>query len=212
MTEKVNSATVVVVLGGGMKNDGTSSQATNLRARAALKLAKANPTWMFILSGDGRSHPTQLPLTEAECMARLFEANGISRARLLLEEESRCTSGNAVLVAARYLRRMQPGRLIIVTSPFHAARARLLFKGVLAREWDVDVHVSSPARGDALRRANEPGGIDWTHRFLAGITPGDLPAAIEKLLSVRPIYAFSQWLQLNDGPGDGDTMRGAAVA
>ena len=202
---------VVVVLGGGMNRDGTSGQATNLRARKAVQLAKANPTWTFILSGDGRVNPAS-PLTEAECMARIFEASGIDRSRLLLEEESRDTIGNAVLVAARYLRHLQPGTLYVVTSPFHAARALLLFRSVLGPQWTIEVATSSLARGDAVGRANEPGGIDWTKRFFTGISPGDLGACIRKLLTDRAVYTSSRWLHIDDDPGDGDTTLGASAA
>ena len=203
---------VVVVLGGSMNSDGTSGPATISRARAGAKLAKANPTWTFILSGDGRVDPAKSDLTEAESMARIFEANGIDRSRLLLEEESRDTIGNAVLVAARYLRHLQPGTLYVVTSPFHAARSLLLFQSVLGPQWNVEVVTSSPARGDAARRANEPGGIDWTKRFFTGISPGDLPACISKLLADRPAYASSRWLQIDDDRADGDTTFGTAAA
>ena len=203
---------VVVVLGGGMNSDGRSVPTTISRARAGVKLAKANPSWTFILSGDGRVDTAKSNLTEADYMARIFEANGIDRSRLLLEEESRDTIGNAVLVAARYLRHLQPSTLFVVTSPFHAARSSLVFRGVLGSQWNVEVIASSPARGDAARRANEPGGIDWTQRFFTGISPGDLPACISRLLSERPLYATSRWLQIDDGQADGDTTLGTAAA
>ncbi len=212
MTVCKNTVTpVVVVLGGGMNSDGTCGQATILRARKAVKLAKANPLWTFILSGDGRVNPAS-GLTEAEYMARIFEASGIDRSHLLLEEESRDTIGNAVLVAARYLRHLQPRTLYVVTSPFHATRALLLFRGVLGASWNVEVAPSSPARGDAARRANEPGGIDWTKRFFTGISPGDLRACISRLLTDRPAYASSRWLHIDDDPADGDTTFGTAAA
>ncbi len=194
-----------------MESNGKSGQATRLRALAAVKLAKANPTWTFILSGDGRHDPAKSTLTEAECMAQIFEANGIERSRLLLEDESRDTIGNAVLVAARYLRHVQPRKLYVVTSPFHAVRASLLFRSVLGPDWNIKVLPSSPARGDAARRANEPGGIEWTHRFFAGITPSDLRTSIARLLAERPVYTFSHWLVLDDEPGTGDTALGTAA-
>ena len=202
---------IVVVLGGGMSNDGRGGPATILRARKAVKLAKANPTWTFILSGDGRVDPASSDLTEAQFMARILVEAGVDRSRLLLEDESRDTIGNAVLVAARYLRHLQPRTLYVVTSPFHATRALLLFRGVLGPAWDVQVAASSPARGDATRRANEPGGIDWTRRFFAGITPGDLKACIRKLIADRPGYATSRTLQFDDNPDGSDTTLGTAA-
>lgn len=204
-------APIVVVLGGGMYSDGRGGPATILRARKAVKLAKTNPSWTFILSGDGRVDPSKSNLTEAEFMARIMESNGVDRSRLLLEDESRDTVGNAVLVVARYLRHLQPRTLYVVTSPFHATRALMLFRGVLGAQWDVQIAASSPARGDAARRANEPGGIDWTRRFFAGITPGDLRACISRLLADRPTYGTSRWLHIDDDPGDDDTTLGAVA-
>lgn len=202
---------IVVVLGGGMFSDAKGEPSTTARARKAVKLAKANPGWTFILSGDGRVHSAQSPLTEAQFMFRILVQNGVDRSRLLLEEEARCTVGNAVLVAARYLRHWQPRTLYVVTSPFHATRAQLLFSGVLGAQWDVQVAVSSPARGEAARRANEPGGIEWTKRFLAGIAPGDLSACITKLVAQRQHYANCCWLHLDDDPGGGGTTSDAAA-
>ncbi len=211
MTNRNESvAPIVVVLGGGMQGDGRGGPATNLRARKALKLAQANPTWTFILSGDGRIDPARSGLTEAEYMTRILVANGVDRSRLLLEEESRDTIGNAVLVAARYLRHLQPRTLYVVTSPFHTVRALLLFRSVLGPQWDVQVAASSAARGDAARRANEPGGIEWTRRFFAGITPGDLNACVSKLIAERPAYASNRWLRIPDGDGS-DTTFGTAA-
>lgn len=204
-------ASFAVVLGGGMTKKGKSGQATNLRALTGVRLAKANPTWTFILSGDGRIDPAKSTLTEAECMAQIFESNGVERSRLLLEDESGDTIGNAVLVAARYLRHVQPGKLYLVTSPFHARRSLLLFRNVLGPDWDIEVVMSSVARGDAARCANEPGGIEWTKRFFAGSTPGDLPTSIARLLADRPVYTFSRWLHIDDDPGSGDTKLGTAA-
>lgn len=212
MTKHSDSVTpVVVVLGGGMSSDGRGGPATLLRARKAVKLAKANPTWTFILSGDGRSDPASSTLTEAEYMARILVEAGVDRSRLLLEDESRDTIGNAVLVAARYLRHRQPQTLYVVTSPFHSTRALLLFRGVLGPRWNIQVAASSPARGDAARRANEPGGIDWTKRFFGGITPGDLKACIRRLIADRPVYASSPTLQFDDNPDGSDTNLGAVA-
>jgi uncharacterized SAM-binding protein YcdF (DUF218 family) len=186
-------APVAVVLGGNLTKKGTPSQATMLRALRAVELAKANPDLIVILSGDGRTS-ARSKQTEAELMARILESNGISRSRLLIEDEARDTVGNAVLVATRYLKNMTPRQLFIITSPFHAERALLQFSGVLDPAWQIEVVVSKVARLDRKRGANESGGIEWTRNFLAGIQPGDLTALTARLLEQRPFYAFSAWL------------------
>ena len=189
MLSQDSPRSVAVVLGAGMSQSGAPGRATVLRAEAAIKLAKNNADLLVILSGDGRIDRTSGGITEAEAMAQIFEENNIGPDRLLLEEESRDTIGNAVLVAARYLRNMKPGKLFLVTSPFHAERSKLSFAGVLDPAWDLEVVVSETAPTDAARWAMESGGVQWTKDFLVGIAPGDLTAVIERLLECKPFYA-----------------------
>jgi hypothetical protein len=189
------NAALAVVLGGGLKTDGTPNEATTLRAEAGARLAQAHPEMMFILSGGSAASDNVVNgACEAEIMARVFDAHGISRDRLLFEDQSRDTAGNAILVCARYLRHLVPQRLIIVTSPFHAERALLVFSYVLGSQWQLEVHGSAVAADDAVRGANESGGIGWTHGFFAELVPGHLPAIIQRLFERRPDYRVHNWL------------------
>src|SRR5262249_43154075 len=123
-----------------------------------------------------------------------LKQQGVDESLVLLEAESVDTIGNAVLVAARYLRGMTPGTLYVVTSPFHLQRATLSFRFVLGEDWDVQGVGSEPAADDAVRATTEKGGIDWMDRTFAGITPGDLPSIIARLSEVRESYASLAWL------------------
>src|SRR5205807_1007021 len=100
---------IVVVLGGGILEDGTPSQETLLRAQCAADLVKKHPEIQtIILSGRGP----------------LGRFGPVSEARVL----------------------------------------------------------------------NEPGGIEWAHRFYADIKAGDLPTIIARLSAYRPYYATLPWL------------------
>lgn len=192
------SSEVAVVLGGGLHDDGTLAEATLLRAEAAANLANLFPDMTVIVSGDGRNHKNRhLARTEAAMMADLLTQRfGIDDHRLLLEDESRDTLGNAVLVAARYLHGQNPRRLYIVTSPFHAQRSLTMFRGVLPETWPIAVHMSGKAHDDDKRAATESGGIEFGRRFFTGITPGDLKAVIQRMKEQgKPFYRTLSWLE-----------------
>jgi len=189
-----NRRPIAVVLGAGIQNDGTPSYSTLLRAKAAADLAAANPNMKFIiLSGRGPDARNR-PVTEAEMMSNVLATEGIDRSRLLLEDESIDTIGNAVLVAARYLHEVPPRNLYLITSPFHMERSLLIFRHVLGPKWHVEPHTASPSWDDGSRAATEPGGIEWARRFFSGIKPGDLCAIIAKLQAEKPYYATLDWL------------------
>ncbi len=193
-------ASVAVCLGSGIAADGSASETTFLRATAAAELAQAHPEMTIILSGDGRKE--QDPAlrdkvrTEAAIMAEILTKSGIAPERLVLEDESRDTIGNAILTAVRYCHGETPRRLYLVTSPFHLKRALASFEGVLGGKWEIIPHLCAVASSDESRGAMEQGGIDWTAAFYKGITPGDLHASVRRLLEIgKPAYRSNSRLQ-----------------
>jgi uncharacterized SAM-binding protein YcdF (DUF218 family) len=171
---------VIVVLGGGMRTDGAPAPATLARASAAADLARAHPLAALISSGShgvGRRPPR----SEAASMADLIVAAGIDRARIFLEDKSRDTIGNAVLVAERYLSAISPRPVYVVTSPFHLGRSVETFGLVLGPAWQIRGVASAPAPDDAERAGHEPRFLQQTREFLAGIAPGEVSRMSAKL-------------------------------
>lgn len=198
MNKNSLGAEFAVVLGSGVAPDGTPARTTLLRARAAVRLAKARPHVDLILSGDGRKQVGIL--TEAQAMKKILLDEGISEERIFLEGESQDTVGNAVLVAARYFASIdentnQPRKLFVVTSPFHAERALVAFRALAPAHWQVVPYCSRVASTDAQRGANESGGVQWMKDFFAGLNPGDIKAAVARLLERRPFYRSLSWLR-----------------
>jgi len=189
---------VAVVLGSGVAPDGTPARTTTLRALAAVRLAKARPSASLILSGDGRKQVGII--SEAQAMKKILLDQGISAERIFLEEESQDTVGNAVLVAARYLAPANTAhweskvKVFVVTSPFHAKRALIAFRALVPAHWSVISYCSRVASTDAVRGANESGGVQWMKDFFSGIEPGDIGAAIVRLLERKPRYRALTWL------------------
>ena len=107
-------------------------------------------------------------------MADRLTARGIERSRIFLEDESRDTITNAVLVAERYLVGVSPRPLWIVTSPFHMARSLATFALVLGPSWPLKSHPAAAGSKEAEHAANEALFLERTRALLAGIEPGDI--------------------------------------
>lgn len=116
-------------------------------------------------------------------MAGLIETGGIDRARIFLEDQSRDTIGNALLVAERYLSTIPPRPVYVVTSPFHLERSVETFRLVLGTAWQIEGVASTPAGEDAQRAKDEQRFMQQTREFLAGIAPGEVARMIAKLRS-----------------------------
>jgi uncharacterized SAM-binding protein YcdF (DUF218 family) len=175
---------IIVVLGGGMRPDGTPATATLARAAAAAELAQAHRGAAIICSGShgvGR-RPRR---SEAASMAELIVANGIERERIFLEDESRDTIGNAVHVAERYLAAVTPRPTYLVTSPFHLERSVETFRLVLGPTWVIEGVASAAAPDDAERGRHEGRFLQQTREFLAGIAPGEVSRMSAKLRERR---------------------------
>lgn len=153
-----------------------------MRAQAAVKLFATHPDLIFVLAGNGKAGEEQDGSTEAERMAEILRNAGVPDKQIRLEKQSVDTDGNVVLTSVRYLIRMKPGLLIVVTSPFHMARAVQLFRHILDSSWVVAEWPSKVSEGDERK-------TEWSSVFFAGTPQGDLQSAVARLLEQgKPRY------------------------
>ena len=175
MTEVVGDLTgyreIAVVLGGGLHDDGQPTPSTLARADAAAALARTRDV-AVIVSGSHGAGPKP-KRTEAAFMADRLVQRGIQPTRIFLEDDSRDTVTNAAFVAERYLATLEPRRLIIITSPFHMARALATFALVLGPAWPLEAHPSAPGSNETQLAATETRYLEHTRAVLEGIKPGD---------------------------------------
>jgi uncharacterized SAM-binding protein YcdF (DUF218 family) len=176
---------VAVVLGGGLRENGRPTASTLARADAAAELALGRDDLAIIVSGSHGDGPKP-PRTEAELMADRLVERGVTRARIFLEDESRDTVTNAAFVAERYLAGLEPRPLLIVTSPFHLARALATFALVLGPAWPLEGIPSAPGAKAAERAATEAMYLERTRALLAGLTPGDIPRIARRARATLP--------------------------
>jgi uncharacterized SAM-binding protein YcdF (DUF218 family) len=176
---------VAVVLGGGIRADGSPTPSTVARARAAAHLAQKRPDLAIIVSGSHGEGPPA-PRTEAAAMADLITAAGIAPRRVFREERSRDTLGNAIEVASRFLSKIPPRPIYLVSSPFHLERALVAFRHVLGFAWQVQAVAAEDTDDDLERARKETFYLQETFAFFKGLAPGDLKA-IEKRFRARDV-------------------------
>ncbi|MDR3616558.1 MAG: YdcF family protein [Candidatus Obscuribacterales bacterium] len=180
---------VIVVPGYGMTPHGEPTVGTVARTRIASQLARSLPEAHIIVSGlrssaDHISHKQ----TEAKAMRRVLLREGIRRSRVQVEEQARDTIGNAVLVAARFLAKRQPGTVMVVTSPFHFERARFVFEHVLGPKWTVVMVAAPEVFGDAPKALEEGQSLARAKAFFDTTCAGDLKSIWHLLVTKHDCY------------------------
>ena len=186
---------LAVVLGGGLLN-GAAAPSTAARAHRAAQLAHERPELVVIASGDRPPEAAAAAPSEAALMRDLIAGTGIRPDRIVLEDESVDTIGNAVLVAIRYLNGLEPRPLTVITSPFHLERATETFRHVLGHQWQLEAVAADETDDDVARAVGETRYLQETTTFFAGLHPGDLRSIARRLRERSPRYAGVARLQL----------------
>jgi uncharacterized SAM-binding protein YcdF (DUF218 family) len=143
----------VIVLGGaiGSTRGLTSLNDSAARMTEAVALARRHPSARIAFTGGDASLVIADDTTEAEAAVRFLVSLGVARDRLILEDQSRNTRENAVLL--KPLLPMQPGqRWLLVTSAWHMPRSVGVFRtaGYDVTPYPVDFATEGDAR-DVLR-------------------------------------------------------------
>lgn len=111
-----------IVLGAKVMDDGTPSPALARRVAHATTLVHSGRVAHLLMSGGAVNHP----VPEAQVMRDLAMAAGIAADRIVIEDRSRNTIGNA-RYCAPIIAAHGWTRLLLITDSFHLPRARLIF-------------------------------------------------------------------------------------
>ncbi len=110
---------VAVILGGGVKKDGTPTEMSIRRAVQGVQLYHSGMARTLLFStGDTFS----LGFSEAQSMSRFARSLGVPQKAILLENDSLNTDENARFVSS-ILRKRGINRIHLVTDPIHMYRA-----------------------------------------------------------------------------------------
>src|SRR3989338_6453771 len=172
----------LIVLGGGIFGENELSPRTKSRVDKALEL-KNFADYLIFTTGNSPHispilDPRGFPITEAKAMSNYCLMNGGERERILLEERSTDTIGNAYFTRVFHTDIMQLANLGIVTSKFHMPRSKEVFKFVynlepLQFKYDLDFleveDVGMDKNGIKSRKEKEAKSLESFLKSMRGI-------------------------------------------
>lgn len=141
LTDRAEPADVIIVLGAGLRRDGSPGPALWRRGGQAADLYAAGMADHIICTGGlgpGR------PRSEAEACQEVLMRNGVPENAIALESQSRSTEENA-LFTRRIMEENGWQRAVLVSDSYHLFRAEILFQ-----QTGVDV-VTSPVPPERIR-------------------------------------------------------------
>ncbi len=130
---------VLVVLGGGVGVNGEISLTSQSRIEKAVEIFNSGYANYLILSGKASFSRNPAPIkTEAQTMKERALLLGVPEEKILLEEESQDTIGNAYFVKTQFLEPNHWHDMGVVTSEYHLPRAKYIFEKVLGEQYKID--------------------------------------------------------------------------
>ncbi|MBQ9032420.1 MAG: YdcF family protein [Parasporobacterium sp.] len=138
----------LIVLGFGLKSDGSMRPELIDRLETALACAEQYPNARILVTGGGTASKNP-EATEADSMAEWLVSKGVTKQRILIENRSRTTAENAAY-SGELLRREASGvrSTAIITSDYHVPLGCLLFESwfvLTSGSGEPDIQVSSNA-------------------------------------------------------------------
>lgn len=122
----------IIVLGGGIKDDGSLPEEAKKRVEKGVELFKEGDS--LIMSGKWSFlEEKTFSTTEAQAMKAYALILGISEKNIFLEEQSQDTLGNAYF-CKRIVEKQGWDCLIVVTSKFHEKRASFIFERAFGKK------------------------------------------------------------------------------
>lgn len=119
-----HSADVIIVLGAGLRPDGSPTPTLAARAGHAAEVWRAGHAPMLICTGGITGDAA---ISEAAACQQVLIANGVPSEAILLEDRSRSTEENA-LFAKQIMDANGWGSAVVVSSAYHLFRADWLFR------------------------------------------------------------------------------------
>ena len=153
----VTSYDAILVLGGGIRDDGELPE--HAMRRFDLALARESGEPIAALSAWTAHRPAILdsygrPLFEATVGARYLVDRGISPGRIFCETTAHDTIGNAYFSRVQIVQPMGWRRLLVITSQFHMTRTEAIFRWVYSLDAPVPYQLEFAASpNDGLSEA-----------------------------------------------------------
>lgn len=136
---------VIIVLAGGIQDDGSLPETVRRRVLHAKNIYDQNLAPRIIMSGRWSRYQEaiQPKTTEAQLMTQYAVELGLPLESILQENTSHSTIENAVHSKKRFFEPNSWKKIIVVTSDFHLPRTKRVFDTVLGREYLIRYEAAS---------------------------------------------------------------------
>lgn len=178
---------VGILLGNEISRKGTLSHEALTRVKKAHALLKKGEIETLVLTGGHRNH-LKPKVSEARLYWRYLTSKGISRKKLILEEESKETLGNAIF-SKKLVTQQKSKSLVLITSNYHMKRSLMVFQHIFGNKYSFESVTSRPKLRHKVQNMlaeMESEGIDDI--FLSQIKKGDHRKAKKLLIKQLPVY------------------------
>ncbi|MBU3905284.1 MAG: YdcF family protein [Nanoarchaeota archaeon] len=183
----------IVILGSQVKQDGSIDDFMKFRLDKGIEIFNENIASYLIMSGKyGFLSKEKPPITEAEAMKKYAIEHDIPEDKLLLEDQSKDTIGNAYFTKIKYLKPRNWNKLVIVTSDFHLKRTEYVFNKILGADYQIEyIGVDSHLSEQEMVKMNlvEDKVISFLKNYVDLIDPKDDEKTKQLLYSEHPAYA-----------------------
>jgi hypothetical protein len=161
----------IVIPGGGLDSNGSPSPWVIARLNRALQMASLTSYFLVLSRGTTHRPPVldkhSFPIDEASASAAYLIEHDILPEKILIENWSLDTIGNAYFARQCILEPMELHRLAVITNEFHMTRTKLIF------DWIFSLTNSTKERCDKYQ-------IDYFTVNNQNMTDEQLAARIEK--------------------------------
>ncbi len=178
----------ILVLSCGIKKDGSIGNETKLRTDKGIDLFKKEKVKYIIFSGkDSFLGSHNLKTTLAKSMQIYAIKKRISKNKILLEEESLDTIGNAFFTKEKILVHMNLKSVIVITSDYHMQRTKYIFNKILGNKYSIKYVSVKSNRNTAQKKKEEKAMLNITKDILEKAkTENDINKAV---LKDHPAYS-----------------------
>ena len=185
-------ADAIIVLGRGIKQDGSLPLTAKLRVKVAVHFFNQKLAPFIVFSTKFWGFQRFIPeITEAEAMKRLAIKLGIPETAIIKEEISEDTIGNAYFTKVNVVDKNKWKDLIIVTSIDHLERTKYCFEKIYG--WDYNIQYIAAKHGLSQKELKKVMRLEriflyLTQRHLRNIKSGDTESLKKMLFKKHVMY------------------------
>ena len=189
MVEKTtqNHPNIILVLGYLLDEKGILGDCAKSRVKIACNLWKKNHQSHILFSGYCGLVGNKKPIiTEALAMKNYALFLGVPENKIILEEKSRDTIGNAYF-SKEIIVKKKWKNIFVVTSDFHIERAKFTFKKIFDQSFNIE-YFGAKSKPSIKNTLSEKILMQIYKNFFVNIKEGDDKSIRELMLHKHPAY------------------------